>query len=349
MNNFSLTRQDTSVIKGIAILAMLCHHLYGCPPEGVMSYSGVLEWLGLFGKVCIALFLFCSGYGLSSNYQPQSIVDDIKFTAKRFVKFYANYWVISLIFVPITIFVFHRSLTDAYGADANVIKCLCLDVLGVQGYNSYNVTWWFNKLIIMLYVLYPLLNRIVRIKPEIVLPCSMVIMGISEYIPIHTADIWIWQFPFVFGIAWKLCESRLVKIQQWLTNHKRVFELMSIVVLIITIIFRMNEIIPHWSGVKMDSFITCSIVLCLISIIRNWHHVMLILAFIGKHSMNIYFTHTFINSYWFPQLLYTGEWLRGGGNFVVLIAICLLISIGIEFLKEKIRLYELVNIISKRI
>ena len=39
----------------------------------------------------------------------------------------------------------------------------------------------------------------------------------------------------------------------------------------------------------------------------------------------------------------------GGGNFVVLMTICLLISIGVEFLKEKIRLYELVNNITKRI
>ena len=72
-------------------------------------------------------------------------------------------------------------------------------------------------------------------------------------------------------------------------------------------------------------------------------------AFLGKHSMNIYMMHTFINAYWFSEFLHSGECMRNGGNLVLLLMICLIISAGLEFLKKKIRLYELVNIISKRI
>lgn len=67
-NIFALTKQDTAVLKGIAIIAMLMHHLWGCPPVGVEPYTGVLGFLGGVGKVCVAMFLFCSGYGLSVGY-----------------------------------------------------------------------------------------------------------------------------------------------------------------------------------------------------------------------------------------------------------------------------------------
>ena len=37
----NLSKLDISVIKGIAILAMLFHHMYGAPPPNVLPYSGV--------------------------------------------------------------------------------------------------------------------------------------------------------------------------------------------------------------------------------------------------------------------------------------------------------------------
>ena len=125
-------------MKGIAICAMLCHHLYCATPEGVAPYTGIYEWIGWLGKVCVAMFLFCSSYGLTAQYKPASFVDDLKFVAKRLKKFYFNYWAIFVVFVPITIFVFHRSLTDAYGEGSNIILCFILDVLGLQGASSYN-------------------------------------------------------------------------------------------------------------------------------------------------------------------------------------------------------------------
>lgn len=60
-NSFSLSLHDTSVLKGIAICAMLCHHLFYQSPE-----SGYVVWhLAMLGKVCVAIFLLLSGYGLT--------------------------------------------------------------------------------------------------------------------------------------------------------------------------------------------------------------------------------------------------------------------------------------------
>ncbi len=344
----TLTRQDTNVMKGIAICAMLAHHLWGCPIEGVEPYTGVLLWFGVLGKVCVALFLFCSGYGLAANYTPISVKVDLKFIGRRLVKFYLNYWVIFLIFVPITIFVFPRPLSAAYG-DNYVWWHLILDIVGLQGFHSYNTTWWFNKLIIILYLLFPILYRTIRWKPWIAILVGIVVMRLSTHVPYDEVDLCIYQFPFVLGIVWKLYESKGARIQERLEKHRGVAVCISVGLLIVTLAIRMYPVIPHWSGVRMDGFLSCTITLCVITILRHLSHVMDVLSFLGKHSMNIYLMHTFINGYWYPEWLHTCEWMRGGGNFIVLIIICLLFSIIVEFLKEKIRLYELVNIITQRI
>ena len=350
---FALTRQDTTVLKGIAICgAMLCHHLYtGADIIGdIVPYTGIIEWIGTLGKVCVAMFLFCSGYGLTAQYNPaKSILDDVRFVLRRLVKFYANYWIIFVIFVPITIYVFHRPLSAAYGEHVNIAKCLVYDLLGVQGFNSYNITWWFNQLIIILYLLFPMLYRIVRIRPWGAILLGMVFARISTHLPYNPADICTWLLPFVIGIVWKLYEEKLPTVQEWLANHQNIFAALSIILLGVLIIVRMYPVIPHWSGIRVDGFLTCAIVLCLISILRKTKYVMCTFEFLGKHSLNMYMTHTFLNAYWFPEWLHDGEWLRGGANFLILIALCLSISVALEQIKQVIGVYKVVNRINNKL
>lgn len=304
---FALTRQDTSVMKGIAICAMLCHHLYGFSPEGVEPYSGVLAWLGVLGKICVALFLFCSGYGLAANYKPQSILDDVKFIAKRLIKFYANYWVIFLIFVPVTILAFHRSLTAAYGADSNVWVCLLKDILGIQGVESYNPTWWFNLLIIILYLIFPILYRAAQRVPWLVLLIGLGVMRMAYHLPHNSIDFFTWQFPFVVGVVWQLYENKFTKVTTWLTGHKYAFAISSILLTILFVVLRMWPIIPSWSGSRIDAFLSGAIALMVISIGRYMPHTSSVFAFLGKHSMNIYMMHTFFNAFYCKDFLHSGE------------------------------------------
>jgi peptidoglycan/LPS O-acetylase OafA/YrhL len=148
MKNFDyhLSINDTFLIKGIAICLMLWHHLFYLNPE----YGTFVFQLGLLGKVCVALFLFVSAYGLTIQYgktDDKSALAIFQFQAKRFVKFYANYWFIFCVFVPLGVFLFGRSLQEAYG-NTNIIKSLLFDFIGINGFQSYNATWWFNQLII---------------------------------------------------------------------------------------------------------------------------------------------------------------------------------------------------------
>lgn len=60
----------TSQMKALALLLMLVHHLWKHHEMihyGPLSYSGILEQIGLFGKICVGIFLFLSGYGLMAS------------------------------------------------------------------------------------------------------------------------------------------------------------------------------------------------------------------------------------------------------------------------------------------
>lgn len=345
----SLSRQDTSAMKGIAILAMLFHHVYGSPPPGVEAYGGILHVIGTLGKVCVTLFIFCSGYGLAAQYEPRNtILDDIRFVMRRLTKFYLNYWSVFVIFVPVSVLLFHRPLSAAYGTGD--IPHLLLDLLGIQGHHSYNITWWFNRLIIILYLLFPLLYRIVRLKPWVVLLLSMALM--TQFNP---SSIYAWQFTFCLGIAWRCCETDRVGIQRWMREHQNVSAGLVLCLLGCTIILRLSPEVGYIGGERADAFFTCAIALCVVTLFRRQGVTMKALCFFGKHSTNIYLTHTFLNSYWLKDWLHTchgsgacGWWLCGG-NIIMLTACCIMISIMLEYLKQKAGIYKLANHICGKI
>lgn len=358
VNILNLSKQDTSVMKGIAIIAMLCHHVYTCQPEWVATYPYWLTTLGVLGKVCVAIFLFCSGYGLATQYKKiLYTTKDIKgklyktiiFIFKRFVKFYSAYWFIFLIFVPITIFFFNRSLSEAYGENVNILKRLFFDVLGIQGFQSYNITWWFNKLIILFYLLFPMFFIAVKKTKWIGLLCSFVLMRLANKMGIaNYYDIMLWQFPFLLGIVWVLYQEKVAKWSQRIEKNVELITIVVLVLLLLGILQRLYNIVPfgNITGIRFDGFLSLLLTLCVALILRRMKYTYMLLSFLGKHSINIYLIHTFLNYYWEPihNFLHTNKVCRFMGlNMWILLIACLLISIILEFMKEKLYWNKLTN------
>lgn len=362
--NWSLSKQDTSVLKGIAIVAMLFHHLYCSIPAWIEPYLGVLGWMGDLGKVCVAMFLFCSGYGLSAQFDDvKGAKNSFKYMLKRFVSFYFNYWVVFLVFVPITVFCFGRPLSVPYGEHVNIVKRLGLDLLGLQGGQSYNITWWFNKLLIILYLLFPLLyfaaskNGVVTLAISLlVCVCWMPVVGYDYY-----GMLYVNQLPFVCGILWNKwgktgCNASYEAPQQSADSNlpsigsKRSVCILAGVVLflLVMVLFRMYPIIPWWTSVQLDAFVTAGVAMLVVSL-RKMGVSMRLLAFLGKHSANIYFIHTFYNLYWHFSWLHNGAAMRSGVNFFVLLSLCLLTSIILEWIKTHIGVYKLLGVIKLRL
>lgn len=182
----TLTLRDTNILKGIALILLLIHHLFyldnGLYDDITIAGRGIVQTFGLWSKICVAIFVFLSGYGLTVQTEKASGVGNLaQFYWRRFTKLLFNYWFIWLIFVPIGVYVFNYTFYEAYGNYAG-IKFL-LDATGLInafGLYGYNVTWWFYSCIILLYLLFPFLYRL--LKKDTLL--SVLVVAVATYIPI---------------------------------------------------------------------------------------------------------------------------------------------------------------------
>lgn len=64
-----LSIQDSNVLKGVAILIMLWHHLFLRPEYNDIVIHGhsIAQEIAIMCKVCVAIFVFVSGYGLTEK------------------------------------------------------------------------------------------------------------------------------------------------------------------------------------------------------------------------------------------------------------------------------------------
>ena len=337
MIDYRLTINDSLIIKCFAICAMLVHHLFWQHPEyGVITYQ-----ISLTGKICVALFVFLSGYGLTIQYSKikesdiiRKIIKTSLFLAKRLTKFYIGYWIIFLITVPLGVFAFGRSLDIPYGPKSNHFVCL------IVGFDSYNTTWWFNALILTLWLIFPILywsmHRLTIALPMLVLflwnpddvlfPLTFVADGLPLYIKFFAEGIFIAIYmdrinlilnkvhPYVVGITSTILSFFLLinRNMPWLEQlRKTTIDFYAVIFIFISVVS-----LHKLAGKYMNAFI-----------------------FVGKHSMNMYLLHTFILGCFFHNIIYGMKYPII--MFVVLFGTSLCLSIGLEFLKKKMHLYLL--------
>lgn len=203
-----LSKNDTMVLKGIALLLLLCHHLFYTNAglfDDIHLFGShyLVQEIGKFSKVCVTMFVLLSGYGLAVGAEKSEGIFSIKsFYLHRFKKLMMNYWLIWILFVPISIVVFGRTFTVAYGYD--VPQQLLLDLFGLHDIlyqyptTCYNPTWWFYSCIILLYLMFPLLYW--WAKKDIL---SVLLFSIAaSFLPIAQLDVIKFNIlAFIIGIA----------------------------------------------------------------------------------------------------------------------------------------------------
>ena len=99
-----LTKKQVSINKGVAILFMLLLHLFCTKdyqglftPLIIIKGVPLVYYLALFGDCCVAIYCFCSGYGLMCTYKNNPDEYNKKNT-KRILKLYINFWIIIFLY-----------------------------------------------------------------------------------------------------------------------------------------------------------------------------------------------------------------------------------------------------------
>lgn len=245
-------------------------------------------------------------------------------------------------FVPIGVFVFDRPLTASYGEHVNLLKRIIYDMIGIGGLGSYNITWWFNKLIVILYIFFPIFHVVVRYLPAWIVVIVSWLFAIYGKIGFGVG--WsFWQFSFVLGMLMAYHGKTITNFMQKFSV--KLVGAIVLMVLLTLIHLRLHAFIPVFYGLRVDPFIALVLAFAIPIFCRN--ALQMPISFLGKHATNAYMIHTFIYYYWFSSYVYSL-------HYALLISLCLLVvcvgmSIGLEWLKEKMRINKSVVLIVDRL
>ena len=322
--NILLRLEDTLVLKGIALLLLLSHHLF-YKNNGV--YDDILLWkdhylvqeIGIMSKVCVAIFVFLSGYGLAvSTEKKGGVLSPKNFYVSRFKKLFLNYWFIWLLFVPISYYCFGMTFEKAY--QQHVVLQLATDIMGIHEFifgsisYCYNPTWWFYSCIILLYMLFPLLYKWTKSDTVLMILGAMAFF----FLPIpHLGFIRYYLLTFVLGI--------MFAIQKLPPPTER----KTCVLIVCTCFIAARNFSP--SPLFVDSLI-CVVMVQLYRVISISNPLKHALAFLGKHSMNIFLFHTFIYYFWFREYIYFTR--MPIIIYLILLIVCIVISVMLEWVKK---------------
>lgn len=343
-------KRQTNIAKGVAVLLLLWHHLFYNDPKNYGKFISILKIdnvpiecvIAGSCKVCVAIFLLLSGYGLYRSYQNIcngtienkriNVKKDCKFVWNHWIKMMSGYWFIYIIFVPMGL-LFGRSFLTYYGLNPiyYLTEFFGLTYLFFEYNVIFNVTWWFMSVIIVLYIIFPLLHKLLTWQSEITLSLSILFMFVN--IPfLHNINYWF--APFVFGMyiskynlfarILNLCDTLLKKI------------ILSILLIVVSLYIRITFL---KNAVYFDAFFAFAIILFSYMVLSNIPKLSKSFEILGKHSANIFMFHTFIYSYYFQSIIYSPKYSLL--IYIFMIFVCVLVSFGLEYLKKITRYNKL--------
>ena len=292
-------------------------------------------------KLCVAIFVMLSGYGLTVQAEKNGGINSIgSFYRHRFSKLFVNYWVIWLLFVPLGVFAFDRGFEDVY--QTNIIPKFVADVFGLAfafNFYGYNATWWFMSCIIVLYLSYPFLYKAVKNYPIYTLlgsvSVAIAVPTVGQHFGFINSTMLMYLPAFVVGIILKISPIYIEREREGVGKPR----LLQLILLIIFLTLWAEHLFVK-ANIVFDTIITLSMIM-LYKSVELPTFVEKPLEFLGKHSMNIFLFHTFIFSHWLKNFIYSPK--NPLLIFLLLLGVSLIISVAIEWLKKLIKIDSLIK------
>lgn len=137
-NDRDLSKFSILFIKTNAIVLMLIHHLWQMPAyildenkkyAVIVAGHNIGELFGGFGKICVAIFAFTTGYLIYLN---QRKYESYKYTIKKLFAFLLNYWVVCIFFILVGLIFdeplpnFKTFILNLFGFQLDFSKVFCV-------------------------------------------------------------------------------------------------------------------------------------------------------------------------------------------------------------------------------
>lgn len=355
------TKEHTMQMKGIAIIILLFHHCFlnaqrwatvpyeklattkgwGYYPISFAPFSShTIQYLASFSKICVAMFVFMTGYGMWVSYESQKKKTTMSnYIKKRMVTLMTGFLIIfvvtEILAIPTGRFI------EVYGHDFRSVVYMIIDALGLAkllGTPLFCLTWWYMSLAIVLIMIFPFVHSIMGKYQWVVVVASIIVPRACGFG--QSTDLFRYLLAYTLGMYFAQ-HDLLARIKEKFMEQNVAGKLLSLIVSLIglAVIIKCRQ--NAWIGWKYldfwDGFAAMYVIVISYIYILNGKWIVKGLGFLGKHSMNIFLIHSFYRDVFFHEFTYSFyyAWL----DYIVLMAISLVTSIVLEWFKKLIR-YE---------
>ena len=330
------TKESTNIAKGIAILLMLFYHLFSNVQDNAIMKvdcsplpENLFHLFARFGNICVAIFVFLTAYGISVKLfssETLTLKEAYRSSPKRLGKLFFNYVIMFIVVNLIWFRYFNYALN--YGEGKQGVLAFLTDALGLShlfGTPMLNMTWWYMSIAYTLVFFVPLLAYLCK-------KTGYPFIGIAFLLPFilpMNNDISRYFFVMALGVVcafgnWfeKIMNSRFPAPVRFI---------LECVVIAFSVFARENEFVQSNLLYLFDGIIAFVIVLFAADCIGFIPVIRKVFAFLGKHSMNIFFTHTFFYLILYREFVF--HFRHAGITYLILLGCSLVLSLLLEGIK----------------
>ena len=362
-----LSKNDSVAIKGIAIILMLLHHLYVEPGRFEMydvSFAPFTEGsviiISRLAKMCVCMFAFITGYGLLKSISRVQLDKNnvTKWSISRLIKMLSGFWFVYVVSFIVT-FILNRLPVTQYfqGRISEGLVYILIDFLGLANFFGTPTligTWWYMSAAIVFVLIIPI--AYMAAKKVGYLPIITIVYALARLIGKGypgTVNIYSFIPSVLFGMMFA-DHNLFEKISEKSPKNKVLSYILHFIVfggIVASIVYipclrdDLNARTKVWEityGV-LPVFAICFARYCFIRIpvIKQ------ILVFLGKYSMTIFLTHSFIRYTYLNEFVYSFK--NSTLIYLVLLGLSLPLAIIIDSLRKLCRYDKLINKITSKI
>ncbi|MBQ4301445.1 MAG: acyltransferase [Lachnospiraceae bacterium] len=356
MNRF-ISKEDSTALKGVAILWMIFHHLYH--QTALFDYLNLNFYpfktddvlnLGIYAKVCVAIFAFVSGYGLYISYRAfakkyvakgsvvpfESNVPTTRWIFERLKKLmctFATVASLSYIYFAIKSYFTGEEFFSKYGdtISERVIN-IAADIGGISKLldtRSLNGAWWYISAAIIFVVIAPMIYSLLHKYGSIfVMGVIIVLPRILKLDYFGQTSIYVYMEVFAVGMV--------AAHADWFGRFEKRFcsnllsQVITFAVLIAFWVLTIHNNILlsrsvyweyHYIVVPLVNIFLCVCFIFKLNFVKSFF------AFMGKYSTIMWLTHIF-----FRNMI--NSIIPENTHFIALFVILTLVSLAFAVLYE---------------
>lgn len=300
-----ISREESALIQGVAVMLMVFHHLFAFPERISVPYALVFDFdllhietlLSYFGRICVSIFAFLSGYGLYKKMaglcreERFSIIAGYKSILGQLLRFIIRYWLVLAVFVTAGYFL------NAYVFDW---QTLAKHFLGLS--SAYNAEWWYVRFYLELLLVFPLLYWAMRLP--------------AKWLGERWSAVLVWIAVLVLSSVWDHIDACYLSaitgmvcagtgLFDWVArNLKKVRGLLpGLAAVLMMGVF----VLRARFGGDYDFLLAAAFVFAMGALLKTKlfrQTVNVVLRPVGRYATYIWLTHTFFAYYYFQSLVY---------------------------------------------